>query len=468
MIKKISGIWWLPDNPEKKCYGILKIFYSKRSILELKGLFFKSEDFNRFINPTFILGIADDIGEITLYQSSTHEISLGNSYDLGNSSFDVDTIFMGSHFIKEEQLKFINLSAEYLFLTNWVNPINTVKYNYYKGEKLRISYKPFNSKIVYLPKPRLGFKLQIKTVLSGGISFGAGSQVNYKENTMINIRPTTKRLHQFREFKNIILSLQDFFSFILQTPSYPITIYGKCNVDKNILLNPSIQIYFPLRGEPEIDREFDFRSTLFFYREVLDKYELIIKNWFEKEEKLKPVYNLYLASLYNYDMYLEYKFLSLIQAVEAYHRIKYEGQSKYLTDGEYEIILNELKEKFSYIIEKPFKNILFEKLKYGNEYSLRKRFKILFNDNFVEIFGVLKSKIKNFIQKTVDTRNYLIHQDKKLKSVSFAGREFIDANIILKTLIEVLLLNELGFTNEEIKQFYQEKIKHNNLILKFE
>ncbi|MBA7591412.1 hypothetical protein ES708_33568 [subsurface metagenome] len=167
-------------------------------------------------------------------------------------------------------------------------------------------------------------------------------------------------------------------------------------------------------------------------------------------------------------MYLEYKFLSLIQAVEAYHRIKYEGQSKYLTDGEYKIILSELKEKFSYIIKEPFKNILFEKLEYGNEYSLRKRFKILFNDNFVEIFGVLKSKIKNFIQKTVDTRNYLIHQDKKLKSVSFVGREFIYANLILKTLIEVLLLNELGFKNEEIKQFYQEKIKHNNLILKFE
>ena len=55
-----------------------------------------------------------------------------------------------------------------------------------------------------------------------------------------------------------------------------------------------------------------------------------------------------------------------------------------------------------------------------------------------------------------------------MKSVSFVGREFIDANLILKTLIEVLLLNELGFKNEEIKQFYQEKIKHNNLILKFE
>ena len=461
MIKKISGIWWLPNNPEKKCYGVLKIYYSKRSILELKGLFVKPENFTRFINPTFILGQGEDAGEITLFQSS--EYTCGQAY----SSFYVDTIFIGSHFTKEEQLKLLSVSVEYLFLTNWINPVNTLKCKFYKGEKLRISYKPLQSKVVYLPKTRLHFKLQIKTVLSGGMSFGAGSQVNYKENTVININSTTKRLHQFKEFKSIILSIQDFFSFIFQAPSYPISIFGKCNINKNALLNPSIQIYFPLRGEPNIDREFDFRSILFFYYEISNAYGLIIKNWFEKEEKLKPVYNLYLASLYNYDMYLEYKFLSLIQAIEAYHRIKYEGFDKYMQDDEYEIILAKLKEKSFDITENPFKNILFEKLKYGNEYSLRKRFKMLFRENFVEIFDVSKPKIESFIKKIVDTRNYLIHQDNKLKSFSFEIKEFFHANLILKTLIEVHLLNELGLKNEEIKKFYQEKIKHNNLTLKF-
>jgi len=461
MIKKISGIWWLPNNPGNKCYGVLKIFYSKRSILELKGLFVKPENFTRFINPTFILGKGEDVGEITLFQSS--EYTCGSAY----SSFHVDTIFIGSYFTKEDQLKFLNVSVEYLFLTNWIDPKNTLKYNFYKGEKLRISYNPLHSEIIYLPDTRLGFKSQIKTGLSGGMHLGAGSQFNYKENTIIDIKSTTKKLHQFSDFKSIILSIQDFFSFIFQTASYPISIFGKCNINKKVLLNPSIQVYFPLRGEPEIDREYDFRSVLFYYYDVSDKIGLIIKNWFEKEEKLKPVYNLYLASLYNYDMYLEYKFLSLIQAIEAYHRIKYEGFDKYMQDDEYEIILAKLKEKSFDITENPFKNILFEKLKYGNEYSLRKRFKMLFRENFVEIFDVSKPKIESFIKKTVDTRNYLIHQDNKLKSFSFEIKEFFHANLILKTLIEVHLLNELGLKNEEIKKFYQEKIKHNNLTLKF-
>lgn len=361
----------------------------------------------------------------------------------------------------------MNVSVEYLFLTNWFIPINTLKVKYYKKDKLRISYKPLHSKIVNLPKTDLGFKIQIVTGLSGELNLGAGSQFNYKENTFIKIKPNTKRLQQFQDFKNIILSIQDFLSFIIQTPSYPISILGKRNFDRKVLSNPSIQIYFPLRGEPDIDREFDFRSTLFFYHEISDKYQLILKNWFEKEEKLKPVYKLYLASLYNYDMYLEYKFLSLIQAIEAYHRIKYKGLDKYMQDDEYKIVLDKLKEKLPNLLEKSFRESLFTKFKYGNEYSLRKRFKILFSNSFVEIFKIPRLKLERFIKKVVDTRNYLIHQDNELESVTFHDNEFFHANLILKTLIEVHLLNELGFKNEEINKFYQKKIKHNNLNLKF-
>ena len=55
-----------------------------------------------------------------------------------------------------------------------------------------------------------------------------------------------------------------------------------------------------------------------------------------------------------------------------------------------------------------------------------------------------------------------------MKSISFENKEFFNANFISKILIEVHLLHELELKNEEIKKFYQEKIKHNNLMLKFE
>lgn len=461
MIKKITGTWWLPDNPEKKHYGILKIYYSQRSTLELKGLFVKPKDNFKFINPKFILGVGEEVGKVTLFQSS--EYTCNSEY----STFHVDTIFIGFHFTKEEQLKFLNISVEYLFLTNWINPINTFRPNFYKENKLRISYKPVRSKAIFLQKNDLKFKLQIETTLSGQMSFGAGSQINYKEITLMNLKSTTKRPYQFKDLKDIILSMQDFFSFIFQTPSYPMSIFGKRNNDNNTLLNPSIQIYFPLRGEPDAEREYDFRSALFPFKKVSDKFGSIIEKWFENEDRLISVYKLYLASLYNYEMYLEYKFLSLIQAIEALHRIKYSNNSKYMSDGEYRIIIDKLKDASTPFIEKPFRDILFDKMRYGNEYSLRQRFKELFSDIFLTIFSTSKPKLKKFIGRAIDTRNYLIHQDSNLESITFHDNEFFHANTILKTLLEVHLLNELGIEVDEMQKIYHKKVKNNNLTLKF-
>lgn len=461
MIKKITGYWWLPDNPNKKCYGILKIFYSKRSTLEVKGIFTKKDDWSMFINPEFILGESDKGEKITLFSCSEYRCSPSDSY------FHINTVFIGSYFDEEGKINFTNIFVEYQYLSDWFVKKNTLDIKHYKNGKTIFSHEPQKSKIVRLSKNDLNFQLKIMTDLSGGASPGAGSSFNYKEKTIIEIKQNKKKITKFKDIKNIILSLQDLFSIIIQMPSYPIMIFGECNFKENRPLNPLIYIYFPLRGEPDTEREFDFRSTLFFYREVEDNIKNILKNWFENEEKLKPVYKLYLASLYDHDMYLEYKFLSLVQAIEAYHRIKYGSESKYIEDDDYKCILEELKKRSTDIMEEHFREVLFNKLEYGNEYSLAKRFKMLFKEYFIKIFKVPKPNRNRFICKVVKTRNYLVHQDKKLSDISFHDEEYINANIILKTLIEVILLKELGFENKKIKIFYQTKIKHNNLVLKF-
>ena len=87
MIKKITGYWWLPNNPNKKCYGILKIFYSKRSTLEAKGIFTKKDDWSMFINPEFILGESNRGEKITLFNCSEYRCSPGDSF------FHINTVF---------------------------------------------------------------------------------------------------------------------------------------------------------------------------------------------------------------------------------------------------------------------------------------------------------------------------------------------------------------------------------------
>ena len=45
-----------------------------------------------------------------------------------------------------------------------------------------------------------------------------------------------------------------------------------------------------------------------------------LRNWIAKAEWLDPVCALYFGTLYNPSKYLDFNFLALVQAVEAYHR----------------------------------------------------------------------------------------------------------------------------------------------------
>jgi len=63
---------------------------------------------------------------------------------------------------------------------------------------------------------------------------------------------------------------------------------------------------------------------LFSYEEISDWTELILTKWFETSDKLAPIHELYFGSLYNSNMYLYHSFLSLVQAIESYHRRVFE------------------------------------------------------------------------------------------------------------------------------------------------
>ena len=93
-------------------------------------------------------------------------------------------------------------------------------------------------------------------------------------------------------------------------------------------------------------------DMLFTFKDISDRFEILLKNWFEKADTLGPVYDLYFGTLYNPRMYLQHQFLSLIQAIEVYHRRKFEG--KYLSDDDYEPIYEKFEEFINELAIEPF------------------------------------------------------------------------------------------------------------------
>jgi hypothetical protein len=202
-------------------------------------------------------------------------------------------------------------------------------------------------------------------------------------------------------------------------------------------------------------------SDMFFtFRDVADKFELLIKNWFDKAEDLGTVYELYFGVLESPELYYpQQEFLSLIQALEAYCQRDLNPELKKLerTEEEHSKMLESI---ISHTPEE-YQGWLTSKLRGSNSLSLNARLmSLLKSKNFQEIFKHLK-KSENafnvfldgqlrdkFVTEVVKARNQLSHGNGYNGDVY--GNDFRLYIQRLKVLIEILLLKELGFGKEDI------------------
>ena len=448
MIEKFEydGIWWLPEKPDNKVSGKLKFHPVEGLKLQLIGSFKELKDFNTFLQPLIILGIISNGGVITLYkcyESQSHMSVLG----FLSSSFIASVAFLGCHFRKEEEIRFDFLSLNYSHLeTDSKNHLTKHEVIYSFPEKVEAKIGNLSIFFDY-------------NFTSGGDRL---KEVNLKHTTFIKIKPS-KSLH-FNDYQDVCYHIQNFLSLAIGKAVFPVIIKGKserCSTksQNGKAVYPDIFIYYATNSLLEISSKIYPFDMLFTFRDISDKFESILKNWFEKAEMLKPVYDLYFGTLYNPRMYLQHQFLSMIQAVEAYHRRKFEG--KYLSDKDFEPIYNRFKDMTNTLdVKASFKDALINRLRYGNEFSLRKRLK----DLFAEYQDITQNFIKdenNFINRVVDTRNYLTHYDKKLRNIA-DGEDLYRITQKLETILQICLLYELGFDKKEIKILFLRNRRYEN------
>jgi hypothetical protein len=149
-------------------------------------------------------------------------------------------------------------------------------------------------------------------------------------------------------------------------------------------------------------------------------------------------------------MYVEHRFLSMVQAVESYHRQAIGGE--YLTPEAYKPVYSALVAAIPPTENSAFIAALKNRLRYHYQLALRKRL-----EDLVDLYGALASPVlpgpTTFVTRVVDTRNYLTHYDQDLRSraATGLGHQF---NLIqrLRVLLEVCFLCELGLPQEAVKK----------------
>lgn len=190
-------------------------------------------------------------------------------------------------------------------------------------------------------------------------------------------------------------------------------------------------------------REVHPAEMLFTLADARSRLAQLVENWFAKQELLRPVFDLYFGAIYNRHAFLEQQFLSLMQAIETFHRRTSAETDLPPTDHDRRV------EEILKAAPATHRDWLSSKLTYSNELTLRTRLSDVLG-RCPEVVGKLVKKNKSFIHQVYTARNYLTHYDQALEAEAPKGLDLYPLTIRLQALVEMCLLLELGFDCTEI------------------
>ncbi|MBK5261609.1 MAG: hypothetical protein JJE17_03425 [Peptostreptococcaceae bacterium] len=444
-----KGIWWTPNNPEITVSGTLVYTENNGSNLEIIGTFNKSgED-----NYNIILGKTINGKDITLHNCLTINESF-NSNELTITNIFAHTIFDGVHFNTNEDIEFDEISCHYSNVDEWAGFECFKITNEKKGQVIRYRYP---KSICAGIDNNYAVEVFAKTSFSSS-SFGQ-KEINIVQKIYVKVK--NKNLNSFEDHVEMVQHMGRFISLGIGEPIIQFEMIGqspanKREYDDNIIY-PDIKIYPYVKNESVNNRQVHRYNMLFNLKEIEDHFEVHIKKWFDNKELLNPINNLYFGTIYNREMFLEQRFLSLVQALESYHR-RTRNNSE-VEDEKHKIRIDSVLNS----VHREHREWLKSKLRYSNEPGLRKRLKELFAG--IDIFENLESSKKRrlFISKICDTRNYLTHYDVTLRKNSFKDKELVAVCEELKVIILFCLLVETGLDTSYIKEKIKKKYERYEL-----
>jgi len=451
---QIKGHWWLTDK-EEKVSGIL--FYKKDDIkLELIGTLsklkggFANEDEGE--NP-IILGISDKGEEFTLMGSFKTNFTI-SSPGFRTETYYIDSFVAGRHFNAVKGMSFKSIEFYPSYFSKWISksPFNNVLSKNGKLESIS-----FADSILFKE-----YVEPIKAVIEeANISNLSG---DFSDNVIFNYKGgfkiTPDEWKSFDWLDDVMYKLNNLYTLFINYPIYyeSIVFHGEERTRYN---------YFIRQKEIEIKQKFKNQDVIITYREIQDNLSNIFNSWFEKQENLKVILDLYLSDFYTKSN-LETRFLNSVQTLEIYHRRTYEGvlydiesYSKYSS-----LLIDYAQNELPVDMAMKIKGML----QHGNEFSLSKRLRELVRNIEPEtkkyFFGNSGNRDK-FVQQLVDTRNYLTHYDKEQKSNILDNTDKIFYSVIrLKAFITLILFKEIGIDEKVIMSKIQDSKQYSYSITK--
>jgi hypothetical protein len=436
------GTWWLPNSIDKPVRGDLE-YDGERVRLNLFGVFPGTETFHVQAQLPAILGRCGN-EDVTLFdcrlgkQDNIHSISM-------TTEWRPAVAVLGLHAASYEESLFDEAHVRFTGLEEWIgdqpfsepareelaDPLVTFRVEHRHAEPRRFDVQSLGGRI---------------GLTATCMQHGAGYERKLEHRSYVSVVPCEpQNLDWYIRTQNQLQRMLCFFAdSSVQTLSLRVFQRG----DSEFVQRNGCVLWPAFQGKDNTERL--RRGMLITYRDLESRFEEVLHLWFANADRLKHVYNLFFAATQREMIYLEQDFLQLAQALEVFSRVVNGG--KYLPQLEYDEIASQLQSSIPPETKSSLKQSLKSRIKFGNEFSLRKRITEILRGLETETTRMVTNDAATFVSRIVDTRNYLVHLDDDSRGNPFANEELFRAMELLRALIMVLLMRELKFSESDVRR----------------
>lgn len=453
-----EGYWWSPEAPDDSVAGILSISTQQRPELRLFGTLGGLPDGSGTVSRWPVLrGLTKDGTFITLfdsYESESRQSWPGHS----SSTVKPGLLFLGNrHLDSEREPSFSKIAANFTCLEEWFG------HQSFRGSRLSGENAAGERAIHFCPSSALEFEVPgidavVRTDQLVSERYDAYRSAHMSVTNLISIEPL--RHQPWEWFREGLRGIEELLTLFFWQPVYPraVTVWKPhMPSDASDQLgepNGPFQVYW-YQHDSRAGTKTSYHDLLFPYAQISRDFAAILEKWFANRSRLLPVHNLLFGSFYS-QMTLEFDFLAITHAVEAFHRFARPG--KYHTDSQYEQIRSILENAIPPEANSDWKQKFVKgELSFGNQFSLRKRLKELVQELDQATRDAIFPASKDFIGKIVDTRNYLTHYAKDGENRALGWPALYNAFERLRMLVGILLLRELGIAEAAVVRAFRNR-----------
>ncbi|RJR31502.1 MAG: hypothetical protein C4576_31780 [Desulfobacteraceae bacterium] len=456
----LGAHWWLPEKPDDKIYGTLRYLPDAAAELTLEGSF-NPESANYLSNVTIYGSTPKGLG-CTL-SGAYQKVNTMHMPGITTSEFFGNRVFVGNEFIVPDVETFESAAVEFSDLTSWLyrDPFSNKMGERIGGEKVwGVTYTV--PKLLSHTAKSIQASIRFEPSIT---SYGEDQARTLKHTDYVKFRPHKKQ--NFDWYLNTVSNFRLLLSFLVGEPVNLIS-FKLCTKKRRMIGRAEKKYYrnyidvcipFIRNDNP---RKLYPPDILIPYPAVRKKFSRLLNDWYEKPTEITTACQLLFGVLLQKNIPVEFQFLALLQALEAFHRSK--GTGRYVPDKAYIQIEDVLIKAIPKSVSSDHRAALKSRIKYGNEYSLRKRISLILRSIGQSFRQKITQNDSKFVDRVVSTRNYLTHRDNSGGNNVLNYGEMARYSDSLKVLLMALILNEFAFDFGSLERAMSSNFRFRNML----